>query len=139
MRRAFLWIQLALAVIVAVGVWLQVYFIASFFFGAADALDLHEAIGGVVVHPAEVLAFLVAFGAWPRNWAKIGFAFSFAVLGTVQIFFTGGDNWVGGLHGLLALAVLVVAVYIVKWNTDALGLRRGRGGAAGTAPAQPLP
>jgi hypothetical protein len=53
--------------------------------------------------------------------------------------FSGGDNWVGGLHGLLALAVLVMAVMIVKWNAEALGLKRGRGGDAGIAPPQPLP
>jgi hypothetical protein len=139
MRRAFHWIQLVLAVIVAAGVWLQVYFIASYFFGAEDALEVHEVIGGIVVHPAELLAFLVAFGAWPRDWGKIGHAFGLALLGTIQIFFAGGDDWVGGFHGLLALAVLVMAVFIVKWNAEALGLTRGRGAGGSAAPPRPLP
>ena len=139
MRRTFLWIQLVLAALVALGVWLQVYFIAAYFFGAEDALDLHEAIGGIFVHGFEVLAFLVSFGAWWRNWGKIAYAFGFAVLGTVQIFFTGGDDWVGGFHGLLALAVLVMAVFMVKANADALGLTRGRPDAADSEPSPPLP
>jgi hypothetical protein len=140
MRRAFHWIQLVLGAVVVVGVWLQVYFIASYFRGAEDALDLHEAIGGAVVHPAEVLAFLVAFGAWPRDRGKIGHSFGLAALGTVQVALAGGSNWVGGLHGLLALAVLVMAVFVVKWNAEALGLMRGRGGGGeSAAPPQPLP
>ena len=139
MRRAFHWIQLVLAAIVVVGVWLQVYFIASYFFGATDALDIHETIGFVVVHPSELLAFVAAFGAWPKNWGRIGHAFGLAALGTIQISLAGGDDWVGGFHGLLALAVLVLAVVIAKWNVEALGLTRGRGGDAGSAPPRPLP
>jgi hypothetical protein len=139
MRRIFLWIQLVAAALVAIGVWLQVYFIASYFFGAEDALDLHQNVGGAV-HAVEVLVFLLAFGAWWRNWGRIGHAFGLGVIGTVQIAFSESDEWVGGFHGLLALAVLTMAVFIVKWNADELGLTRGRGDAAAeTAPPRPLP
>jgi hypothetical protein len=62
------------------------------------------------------------------------------VIGTIQISLAGSDDWVGGFHGLLALVILVMAVFIVKWDADALGLTRAsRGGDAGSAPAQPLP
>jgi hypothetical protein len=139
MKRPLLWIQLVLAALIVVGVWLQVYFIASYFFGAQDALDAHEATGGIT-HLIEVLVFLAAIGAWWRNWGRIGHAFALAVIGTVQIGFTEGEEWVGGLHGLLALVILVMAVFIVKWNAEALGLKRAsRGGDADTAPPQPLP
>ena len=139
MRRPFLWIQLALASLVVLGVWLQVYFIASFFFGAADALDLHEGVG-FVTHIVEVLVFLAALGAWWRNWGRIGHALGLAVIGTIQISLTGSDDWVGGLHGLLALVILVMAVLIAKWDAEALGLTRAsRGDDAGTAPPRPLP
>ena len=138
MRRTFLWIQLVLAAIVAVGVWLQVYFIASYFFGAEDALDAHEFVGGVVVHGGEVLGFLAALVAWWRVWSRIGFAFGLALLGTVQIVLSG-DDWVGGFHGLLALAVLVMAVFIMKWNAEALGLRRGHAEPAGGDMPPPPP
>lgn len=129
MRRIFLWIQLVLAALVVVGVWLQVYFIASFFYGADDALDLHEAFGGIT-HIAEVLVFVAAFGAWWRNWGRVGHAFGLAVVGTVQISLTGAEDWVGGLHGLLALAILVMAVFIVK--DDLAEVRREPGAPAGT-------
>ena len=139
MKRSFLWIQLVLAALVVLGVWLQVYFIASFFFGAEDALDLHETVGGIT-HIAEVLVFLAALGAWWRNWGRIGHAFGLAVIGTIQISLTGSDDWVGGFHGLLALVILLMAVFVAKWNAEALGLTRAsHGGDAGSAPPQPLP
>ena len=139
MRRPLLWTQLVLAAAVALGVWLQVYLIASYFFGAADALDLHQTVGEVM-RGVEGLVFLTALGAWWRNWGKIGHAFGLAVVGTIQISLTGSDDWIAGLHGLLALALLVMAVFIVKDDAEALGLRRAsRDGDAGTAPPRPLP
>ena len=138
MKRPLLWIQLVLAAAVAIGVWLQVYLIASFSFGAADALDLHTTVGEIM-RGLGGLVFLAALGAWWRNWGKIGHAFGLAAVGTIQISLTGGGEWVGGLHGLLALAILTMAVFIVKDDAQALGLTRGRGGDAGTAPPQPLP
>ena len=138
MKRTFLWIQLVLAALVVLGVWLQVYFIASYFFGAEDALDVHKDVGGIT-HIVEVLVFLTALGAWWRNWSRIAHAFGLAVVGTVQLALTDSDDWVGGFHGLLALVILVMAVFIVKWNAEALGLKRGRGGDASSAPPQPLP
>lgn len=129
MRRRFLWVQLAAAALVVLGVWLQVYLIAAFFFGAEDALDLHETVG-FVTHLIELLVFLAALGAWWRNWGRIGHAFGLIVIGTVQISFTGSEDWVGGLHGLFALVILVMAVFIVK--DDLTELRRARVGPAGT-------
>ncbi|HEX4930514.1 MAG TPA: hypothetical protein VFV62_07360 [Gaiellaceae bacterium] len=138
MQRPLLWTQLVLAAAVALGVWLQVYFIAAYFFGAGDALDIHTTIGEIM-RGVEVLVFLAALGAWWRNWGKIGHAFGLAAVGTIQISLTGGDEWVGGLHGLLALVILTMAVFIVKDDAEALGLTRGRGGDAGTAPPRPRP
>ena len=139
MKRIFLWIQLVAAALLTVGVWLQVYFIASYFFGAEDALDLHASVGGAV-HGIELLVFVLALGAWWRNWGRIGHAFGLAVIGTVQLMLTESDAWVGGLHGMLALVVLTMAVYVVKWNAEALGLTRsGRGADAGAAPPRSQP
>ena len=138
MKRPLLWTQLVLAAAVTVGVWLQVYFIAAYFFGATDALDIHKTIGEVM-RGLEVLVFLAALGAWWRNWGKIGHAFGLAAVGTIQISLTGSDDWVGGFHGLLALAILVMAVFIVKDDAEALGLSGGRGDDGRSAPAQPLP
>lgn len=144
MRRSFLWIQLVAAALVAIGVWLQVYLISSYFFGEPDALDLHATVGEAM-RGIEILVFLAAFGAWWRNWGKIGHAFGLALVGTVQILLTGGDAWVGGLHGVLALVLLVMAVFIVKDDAEALGLgrsglrRASRGDGGDTAPPRLLP
>ena len=139
MKRPLLWAQLVLAAAVAAGVWLQVYLIASHFFGAADALDLHETVGELM-RGVEGLVFLAALGAWWGNWGKIGHAFGLAAVGTLQISLAGGDEWVGGVHGLLALAILVMAVVIVKDDAEALGLTRAsHDDDAGTAPPRPLP
>lgn len=125
MTRAFLWITLVLATLVVVGVVLQVYFIASYAFGAGqDALDIHEGLGNAV-HGVEVLTFLATIGAWWRRWWDIGLGFALAVVGTVQIAFTEGDEaWVNGLHGLFAMIVFVLAAIIAHRAMRGLGLGR---------------
>lgn len=119
-----------LAVLVLAGLALQLYFIASWLFGAGNgALDAHKAVGGAVVHPAEVLVFLAAFGAWKRNWTAIGWSFALALLGTIQVVAVGDvsnptNGWWHGLHGGLVLFVVALAVYIARRDASALGLRR---------------
>lgn len=129
---------MVVAALVVVGVWLQVYLIAAHLFGA-DALDLHESLGEIM-RGLVVLVFLAALGAWWRDWGKIGHAFGLAAVVMIQIALTGGERWVGGLHGLLALVVLVMALFIAKDDADELGLKRAsRGGDARSAPPRQLP
>jgi hypothetical protein len=131
-RRPFVWISLVLSVVVLVGIALQLYFIAAWIFGAGDdALDAHKTVGGAVVHPAEVLVFLVALGGWWRNWRNIAWSFALALVGTIQVFTVGdlgepGDAWVHGLHGGLVLFVVGFAAYIAYREARALGLLRRR-------------
>src|ERR1700760_2979689 len=102
MKRAFLWVSFVLAAIVVIGIVVQLYLIAAWIFGAGKgALDAHKAVGGAVVHPAEILIFLVSFGAWWKDWRNIGISFSLALLGTIQVFFAGSVNNPsnGYLHG----------------------------------------
>jgi hypothetical protein len=132
MRRAFVWISLVLSVVVLVGIVLQLYFIAAWVFGSADALDAHKTVGGAVVHPAEVLVFLVAFVAWSRNWRNIAWSFGLALIGTIQVATVGdlgnpGDAWVHGLHGGLVLFVVALAAYIARREARALGLLQANG------------
>jgi hypothetical protein len=144
MKRAFLWINFVLASLIVVGVFLQAYFITAYVSGAGEgALDTHGFLGFAIIHPAELLVFLTAFGAWPRQWKWIGFTFFLFVLGTVQIFLAPPEDdpasgWVHGFHGLLALLVAVIASVIAYRGMRDLGLKRG-GGAADAAPPQPLP
>lgn len=126
-RRGFTWSVLVLASLVVIGVFLQVYFIASYIFGAgSDALDAHKNLGGIV-HVFEVLAFIAAIVAYWKLWPKILPAFLLALIGTVQLGFAGGDEWVGGIHGVLALVVLILAHAVVMRSARDLGL--GRHGA----------
>jgi hypothetical protein len=149
MRRTFLWINVVLASIIVLGVFLQAWFIATYIIGNEEsALDAHGFLGGLVIHGSELLVFLTAFGAWPRAWRWIGFTFLLFVVGTVQIFLLPSDSddpvssgaaWVHGLHGLFALVVLVMAAVIARRGLRDLGLMRGRPAAADSAPPPPLP
>lgn len=122
MRRPFLWIHLVLATLVVVGIFVQVYLIASYIFGAGeDALDAHENLGSAV-HGVEILVFLAAIGAYWRRWWEIGLSFALAAIGTIQLGLADADDWAGGLHGLFALFVLVLAAVIAHRSMRALGL-----------------
>lgn len=147
MRRTFLWINFVLAALIVLLVFLQAYLITAYISGAGeDALDAHGFVGFAIIHAAELLVFLTAFGAWPRAWKWIGFTFSLFVLGTVQLFLAPPDEdpasgWVHGLHGLLALVVMVMAAVIAHRGMRDLGLRRASPGAGpeDAAPPRPLP
>jgi hypothetical protein len=128
-RRAFLWISFVLSIVVLVGIVLQLYFIAAWVFGESGALDAHRVVGGAVVHPAEVLVFLVALGGWWRRWGNVAWSFALAFLGTAQVVFVGdvedpGDGWLHGLHGGLVIFVVALAAYIARREGRALGLSR---------------
>jgi hypothetical protein len=117
-RRAFLWLYLVTALAVAVGVLIQAFSIAAYVRGAGtDALDMHETVG-FVTHSVEIVVFLAAIGGYWRNWRQIGLAFLLPVVGTVQLFLIGDTGepggWVNGLHGLLALIVLVLAMALAR-------------------------
>ena len=127
MRRPFVWISLVLCWIVVVGVVVQLYLIAAWVFGEGGALDAHKTVGGAVVHPAEVLVFLVALGGWWGNWRNVAVSFGLALLGTIQVFFAGsvtdpGNGYVHGFHGGLALFVAALAAWIARREFRALGL-----------------
>ena len=146
MRRNFLWINFVLASLIVVLIFLQAYFITAYVAGAGEsALDAHGLTGFLFIHAAELLVFLTAFGAWPRAWRWIGFTFLLFALGTVQIFLAPPDEdpasgWVHGLHGLLALVVMVMAAVVAHRGMRDLGLRRAsRGDGGATAPPPPLP
>jgi hypothetical protein len=134
MKRTFLWASLVLASIVVLGIVVQLYLIAAWIFGAGSgALDAHKMVGGAIVHPAEILVFLVSFGAWWKGWSKIGVSFSLALLGTLQVAFVGtvtnaSNGYLHGLHGGLVLFVAALAVYICRREKTALGLRGATAG-----------
>jgi hypothetical protein len=102
-RRA----TLVLAALVVLGVFTQVYLIASYLFGA-DTLQAHKDVGGIV-HGFEVLTLVAALFA-KRDRIL---ALTLAVVGTVQLILADGHKFVGGLHGLFATFVLLLAAAIL--------------------------
>src|SRR5919202_6541375 len=122
LRRGAAWLHLALALVIALGVFVQVYLIGAYIFGAGSgALDAHRS-AGFTVHGLEVLLFVVGLVAWlPR--ADLGLSLLMALLGTTQIALASEHGWTGGLHPLGALLVLGLAAAIVR-----RGLQRRRPG-----------
>ena len=86
-NRAATWVNFVFASIIVVGVFVQVYLIASYAMGAGEgALDAHGFVGGVVIHGSELIVFLSALVAFWKNWKWIAVCFGLFVLGTIQIF-----------------------------------------------------
>src|SRR4051812_1204093 len=98
-------LHLALAGLIVFAVFLQVYLIGAYVFGAGeDVLDAHKNVGWMT-HTAELVVLILALVAWlPRTDLLLSLAL--AVLGTIQVLFASGEEWVGGLHPLFALVVL---------------------------------
>lgn len=113
-RRAALWVVLVGAALVVIGVLLQAFSIAAFFRGAGEgALDMHSA-NSLTVHLGQVLVAIGAIWAWRRNWRAIALAIAFLALSFFQLVLVGdtdkSGDWVHGLHGLLAIVVLLAAL-----------------------------
>jgi len=113
LRRGAAWLHLALALAIALGVFLQVYLIGAYIFGAGiEALDAHRTVG-FTVHGFEVLILVTALVAWlPR--ADMGLSLLMAVGGTVQLALSGAEKWTGALHPLGALFVLILGAVLVR-------------------------
>jgi hypothetical protein len=120
-QRIFWWATFLLALLVVVGMLVQVYLIATFAFDSAgetgtDALDTHKDLGPLV-HGLEILVFLAALVAvWP-DWRATAWPFALAVLGSVQAFLASGDTSPGvhAFHGALVPIVFVIAL-VVLWR-----------------------
>jgi hypothetical protein len=112
-RRGASWAHLGLALLVAAGVFAQVYLIGAYIFGAGPgALDAHRTVG-FTVHGFEVLILVTALVAWLPP-ADVGLSLLMAVGGTIQLALSGAEKWIGALHPLGALFVLVLAAILVR-------------------------
>jgi hypothetical protein len=114
-RQGAAWLHAGLAVAVVVAVFLQVYLIGAYLFGAGvGALNAHKSVG-FIAHGIELAVAVMALVAWlPRN--QIILSIALAVIGTVQVSLADSHRWVGALHPLGALVVLTIAARIA-WES----------------------
>ena len=119
-RRVTGGLHLFLAAAIILAVCVQAYLIGAYIFGAGtDALNSHKDIGWTA-HSFELLLFLMALIAWLPG-RDIALSLGLAVIGTVQVTLASESEWVGALHPLLALAVFVLAGWLLQ-----RGLQRRR-------------
>ena len=118
-RTGARWLHLALALAIVLGVFVQVYLIGSYIFGAGQGvLDAHRSTG-FIVQGLEVVLFLAALAAWlPRR--DLLLSLFLAMIGSVQAGLANAHRWVGGMHPLLALVVLALAATLALRATRRL-------------------
>jgi hypothetical protein len=131
-RTAADWLNVVFASAIVVGVFVQVYLIGSYVFGAGQgALDAHRAVGFALQGP-ELFVLLTALIAWlPR--IDLLLSFLVAIVGFIQAFLASAHEWVGGLHPLLALVVLGLAATLALRGLS----RHRRPGQNHQVPARP--
>ena len=114
MKRNLTWVVFVGGVIVVLGVLLQSFTIAAYVrSGEEGALDAHGG-GSLIVHIGQLAIVIGALVAYWGNWRQVGFAIGFLVLSVAQLGFLGDTekqgDWINGLHGFLALIVLIAGL-----------------------------
>lgn len=112
--RSFTWAVVVGGVLVVLGVLWQAFTIAAYVRDAGDgALDAHGA-GSTIVHIGQLAVVIGALVAYWGNWAQVGLAVGFLILSIAQLGFLGDTEeeggWINGLHGSLALIVLLAGL-----------------------------
>jgi hypothetical protein len=112
-RQGAAWVHAALAVAVVLAVFVQVYLIGGYLFGAGTgALSAHKSVG-FIAHSIELAIPIAALLAWlPRR--QIVLSVGLAVVGTAQVALADAHRWVGALHPLGALIVLTMAALLAR-------------------------
>ena len=134
MRRNFLWLVLLGGVLVVLAVIWQAFTMAAYVRGAGEgALDAHGA-GSLFVHLGQLAVVIGAIVAYWGNWRAVGLALGFLVLSIAQLAFLGDTDeqgdWVNGLHGALALVVLLAGLAYAMKARQELGVWGASGRAA---------
>jgi len=130
MRRIPLWMVLGGGAIVVAGVLIQAFTIAAYVRGAGEgALDAHGGFS-LLVHVGELLIVIGAIWAWWGKWNMVGLTVAFLVLAFAQLAFLGDTEeqggWINGLHGFLALIILLAGAWYFTRARRELGLGETR-------------
>jgi hypothetical protein len=104
--------------------------------GDADWVDAHGG-GSLIVHIGQLSVVIGALVAYWGNWRQVGYAVGFLILSVAQLGFLGdteeeGDA-INGLHGFLALIVLIAGMLYAQKAWRELRPAGSPGGAAGSA------
>jgi Family of unknown function (DUF6220) len=122
MRNALTLAYHWLALLIAVGIVVQVFLAGLGIFGA-ESFEAHKNFG-FILHLLSILVFLLAI-AGPRTRRTIGMGFGLALLVTIQISLVDARDDAPGLaalHPVLALFALGLAFHI---GMPAISRRRG--------------
>jgi hypothetical protein len=137
MKRNFKWVVFVGGVITVLGVLLQSFTIAAYAAGAgSDALDAHGG-GSLVVHIGQLAIVIGVFVAYWGNWPMVGGAIAFLALSIAQLAFIKPEDkpgdWINGLHGFLALIILICGLLYAQKAWRELRPTALPGDAAGSA------
>ena len=130
MRKALTLAYHWLALLIAVGIVVQVFLAGLGIFGA-ESFEAHKNFG-FILHGLTILVFVLAI-AGPRTARTMGMGFALALLVTIQISLVDARDdapGVAALHPVLALFALGLAFHI---GMPAISRRRG---ASAPRPAQ---
>lgn len=146
MRRGSTWAVLVGGCVVVLGVLWQAFSIAAYVRGAGEgAIDAHL-FGSFFVHAGQLAIVIGALVAYRRQWAAVAGAIAFLALSILQLAFLGNTDeqggWINGLHGFLALVILLAGFAYALRAAAELGLRarataapaRGAAPETGAAP-----
>jgi hypothetical protein len=136
MKRTFTWLVFVGGIVVVLGVLWQAFSIAAYVRGAGEgALDAHGG-GSLIVHLGQLVIVIGALVAYWGNWDAVGAALGFLVVSFLQLAFLGDTDdkggWVNGMHGFLALIILIAGLLYAQRAARELGIRQSSG-AAGSA------
>ena len=114
MKRSVTWLVLVGGIVVVLGVLWQAFSIAAYVrSGEEGALDAHLT-GSFFVHAGQLAVVIGALVAYWGNWRQVGYAIGFLILSFAQLAFLGDTDeqgdWINGLHGFLALIVLIAGL-----------------------------
>jgi phosphatidylglycerophosphate synthase len=92
----------------------QAFTMAAYVRGAGEgALDAHAG-GAAFVHIGQLAIVIGALVAYWGNWRQVGYAIGFLIVSLAQLAFLGDPDkqgdWINGLHGLLAIVLLLAGV-----------------------------
>jgi hypothetical protein len=126
MRRTAWGLLLAGGAITVIGVLIQAFTIAAYVRGAGQgALDAHGGFS-TVVHVGQLLIVIGGIWAFWGNWGWVAAAIGFLVLCVAQLAFLGDTEepggWVNGLHGFLALVIILIGAWVFDQSRRRLGV-----------------